>query len=669
MRNSALCCVTIGAILGMPPGARAQNPITAVPFSSGVATADSLVSVGDSVAALAALEPHLLQSPGDAAAWHRQGELALGLARPAGSGFNWNAQTIRYMQLADYSLAKATYLAPDSGRYQLTRAMYFLAGEFPMVREGAGQAYRRGLAAAQRAQDSAVIAELAIQLGLWHWRTYDGMSDRRQLGFDIPLNELVAAAETRRDLDHLVETYFSDEDSQSGELDYLRASELFLVALRAQPSNARAWVYSYMSLLAMEAWEDLQSSAHVRLRGAPHDAWAWMASGLSLHRLGKDFESAQAFDRALALFDSRERARLTRLTRLLRPGDSVRVDNLSERERVNAEVVFWMLADPLTLTAENENWLEFLSRVTYSELMFSVEEFAQRGADSPRGEVFTRYGPPRDIIGSGPHPDGRYAILWRYPNGIDFLFAMYGPTRTIVEREFAPQRKRYAEVPHSFTGVPNARSMDTIPIATTRFRATGDSADVYIAADIPIAELTRGVDLRSGTVQIGFATFTGAAALLSRDTSSLTVRLGDRLSPLALRRAWRQRFSAVDLGYRVEAFQVESGNSARALGVVPTGSLSGFGVSDLLIADSIQSRSMAPERWSDLTISPNLGTLRQGRDLAIAWETYDLAADSTRSRQLPRGDRHRAHRRHSHRPRHCSSARWYSGTRRKSWPR
>jgi hypothetical protein len=59
--------------------------------------------------------------------------------------------------------------------------------------------------------------------------------------------------------------------------------------------------------------------------------------------------------------------------------------------------------------------------------------------------------------------------------------------------------------------------------------------------------------------------------------------------------------------------------------------LSGFAISDLLIADSIHSETTAPMRWSDLTIAPNLGTIRHGRNLAVAWETYDLGADSTRS--------------------------------------
>jgi GWxTD domain-containing protein len=534
------------------------------------------------------------------------------------------------MRIADSATARAVYLAPDSGRYQLTRAMYFLAGELPMVREGAGEAYRRGLSAAQRAQDSAVIAELAIELGLWYWRTYDGLAHRRRIGLDAPLRELVERAESRRDLDHLVEVYSAQADPKSGEANYLRSSEFFLIALRARPDDARAWVYSYMSLLALEAWEELESAASVRLRGEPDDVWAWMTMGMALHRTGKAFEAARAFDRALTLFDRREHARLTRLTRLLRPDDSARVAALSDAEQANTESIFWMLADPLTLTAENEHWLEFLSRVTFAELMFTVEEFNQRGADSQRGEVFIRYGAPEEIIGSGP-VFGKYSIWWRYRNGLEFLFELYGPTRMVIERSFAQQRKAYDKMPHSFVGVPITRSMDTIPIALTRFRGTGDSADVNIAADIPITALTSGVDLRAGMVQIGFTAFTGAATLLTRDTASLRVEFDDGRSPEPLRRAWRQRFSDVDMGYRVEAFQVESGNSARAFGAIPIGALSGFAISDLLIADSLHSATTAPLRWNDLAIAPNLGTIRHGRNLAVAWETYDLGADSTRS--------------------------------------
>ncbi|HSJ62847.1 MAG TPA: hypothetical protein VK922_02960, partial [Gemmatimonadaceae bacterium] len=109
-----------------------------------------LLASGDSGAALSVLGRTIAREPGNASAWFRQGEIALLLARPRGTGFEWSARSIRHMRLADSSLKVATMLAPDSARYQMVRAMYFLAGELPMVREGASKSFHLGLAAAER---------------------------------------------------------------------------------------------------------------------------------------------------------------------------------------------------------------------------------------------------------------------------------------------------------------------------------------------------------------------------------------------------------------------------------------------------------------------------------------------------------------------------------------
>ena len=625
-RRGALCAALLGTTVGV---VRAQAPMPAVTSADAwMATVDSLVLAGDTVAALGMLGAVINEDDRNAAAWHRQGELALLLARPPGTKIKWNARTIRYMDLADSSLARAGYLAPDSARYQLTRAMYFLATELGIVREGAARTYQSGLKAAQRAMDSSLVAELAIQLGLWYWRTYDLMADRRHSGLGMSLYQLLERRGDRRELDHLIQTYFPAIPN-SGERDYLRATELFLLALRVDPGNARAWAYSCMGLISLDAWEELESATRVRRTAVPSDGWAWMAAGLALHRTGKDHEATDAFRRGLDTFDDAERSRLTRLTRLLRPGDSLRIAGLPEAERVRNERMFWMIADPLTLTAENEHHLEFLSRVTYSDLMFTVEEFEERGADSPRGEVYIRYGPPRDALAQGPDPSGYYELLWRYENGLRFLFRVAGSTRRVDERAFDYQRSIYDRVPYWFGNLPLTRTLDTIPVAVTRFRATGDSTVAMIAAEIPVERLIREIDLAHAVLRIGFASFMGPVA--RQDTSSLGVRLTDAEPARAELRTWLAPFASPDLGFRVEAYQVESGRGARAVGFVPRVPREGFGMSDVLLANRLDPTVAAPARWLDLDITPNLGTLRQGEDLALAWETYDLGADSTRS--------------------------------------
>jgi len=86
-----------------------------------------------------------------------------------------------------------------------------------------------------------------------------------------------------------------------------------------------------------------------------------------------------------------------------------------------------------------------------------------------------------------------------------------------------------------------------------------------------------------------------------------------------------------EVGYRVEALQPESGNAARAVGALELPAASGFGLSDVLLTDSVASSGGVPARWSDLTVTPNAGRIVRGRDLGLVWETYALAADSTRS--------------------------------------
>ncbi|HSJ64112.1 MAG TPA: GWxTD domain-containing protein, partial [Gemmatimonadaceae bacterium] len=484
---------------------------------------------------------------------------------------------------------------------------------------------------AERARDSTMIAAIAIELGLWYWRTYDGMAHRRRAPYELPLPHLIDESESRRDLDHLAEAYFPKSANNSGELDYLRASELFLIALRAEPGNGRAWMYSYTSLLALDAWDELEAAARTRLRAVHNDAWAWMTMGLALHRLIKEAEAAHAFDRALSIFSPTERRRLTRLSRLLRPEDSVRVANMSDADRTSTERAYWMIADPLMLTAENEHWLEFLSRVTHSELMFTNEEFHQRGADSPRGEVFIRYGPPHGIIATGPDIRGYYGHWWRYRDGLEFYFDLYGPTRMVDERSFAAQRRRYAARPSSFANVAITRSLLTVPVAITRFRGPSDSTDIVVAAEFPLRPLTSGIDLNAGELRLALTTFGGSADSASRDGESLALDLRSARAAQSLRRTWRHRFASTEMGLRVEALQVESERGARAVAAVEAIPHSGFTMSDVLVADSVRAGSARDPRWSDLEFSATPGELVAARQLGLVWETYDLGADSTRS--------------------------------------
>ncbi|MCP6756459.1 GWxTD domain-containing protein, partial [Klebsiella pneumoniae] len=75
-------------------------------------------------------------------------------------------------------------------------------------------------------------------------------------------------------------------------------------------------------------------------------------------------------------------------------GDSTAFATLGANNRRGVESMYWLLADPLTLTTENEFRIEFLSRVTYAEMRWTDETLNLKGADTDRGDVYVRYGPP-----------------------------------------------------------------------------------------------------------------------------------------------------------------------------------------------------------------------------------------------------------------------------------
>ncbi|MDB4910213.1 MAG: hypothetical protein JWO39_1036, partial [Gemmatimonadetes bacterium] len=97
--------------------------------------------------------------------------------------------------------------------------------------------------------------------------------------------------------------------------------------------------------------------------------------------------------------------------------------------------------------------------------------------------------------------------------------------------------------------------------------------------------------------------------------------------------AWRTRLQAGTFLYRVEALQADAGRGARSasrIELIPGG---GFGVSDILVADSVAPANGSAGRWSDFRIAPNVGRVKRGNSFAMLWETYDLqkAANGTSS--------------------------------------
>ena len=158
----------------------------------------------------------------------------------------------------------------------------------------------------------------------------------------------------------------------------------------------------------------------------------YLASGMTNYLAGKIDLSEKDYTRALQAMKAEEREIYTNYSflKLLRPETA---DSLSTRDRLFVENYFdkyMQNEDPFLLTDYNERYLEHITRVAYSNLMFSVRHMQIEGWKSDRGEVVIRYGIPEQIkrmraIFNG-RGDQMETEVFYYP---DKRFSFYDQTR------------------------------------------------------------------------------------------------------------------------------------------------------------------------------------------------------------------------------------------------
>ena len=618
---------------------------TAAPLGAQGAPAVVAEPPEDTTALLAELDAAVRRDGRDAAAWHRRGMVAWTRVRPRMRvSFMKAKEDIALLRAADSSLRYAVAYAPDSARYLVDLGRYFLNANLITLRLQSYGLFERALVAARRANDSLLVAEAADELGMVHWRRYEAVADRQNVNVVQHLNLDRYAFGDGRELREALAGLTWNTGEWSGQADYFRAADLFAEAARHFPNHARAVRHSFMALAERGRWEELRQVAAQRLDAAPWDPQGWLALGLAAHRLSDERAAQAAFDSALVFLSPVDRDRYTRLSRILRPktsdttsmGDSVRFAAVAPEARAAMERVYWMLSDPLALTPENEHRLEFLARVAYAELRWTSDDFDLRGADTDRGDVWVRYGPPALVAGFPPE-NGVSSLLWLYSHGLAFVFRTpptYG-TATFAGDYAERARLERLRTPVRWDNLEIGRRIDSIAVQLARFRGAGDSTDVFLAADIPVDSLTAGLDVRRGALDVDLRVYGADARVVVRDSTRTSVEVGSREAPRT--RAWRERLGPGTHVYRVEALQPDAMRGARALGAVRTGSGSGFAMSDVLVAARVLPRQGSSgegggARWSEFNIVPNVGTFHRGESVALLWETYALQAKNGGSR-------------------------------------
>ncbi|MBL0169264.1 MAG: GWxTD domain-containing protein [Gemmatimonadaceae bacterium] len=608
--------------------------------------ADSVAASGDTARAYAMLDSALRANKADGAAWHQFGLLNWNMARSRrNANYVSDQRAVRLLRGADSALRLATQFSPDSARYWLSLGRFNLGSGIATMRFAASGQVSNALDAARKTGDTLLLATSADEVGMAIWRRYEPVANRALLSDGQQKIQLTMFNSFSRDKARdFIDSYIHKIDPPTGQKDYLQATEHFRMAVDADPTSQRYSRHLYMAFGERGRWSEMLAVAGQRARAFPLDDQAQLARGLALHRLGDDQSAQVAFDSAFALMDDVDQARLTRLTRILRPkatkatkgtvGDTTAFGKLPAAQQRGLEQMFWFMSDPLTLTNENEYRLEFLSRVVWSDFRWTNEDAGLRGADTDRGDIFVRYGPPElemTVPGTSSfqasNTDGGVTLVWAYASGLVFFFDLppgFGTARfAFVDRDNVEQIM--SAMPVSWANIASTRQIDTIPVRVTRFRATADSADAVVASLIPIDSLVRGLELTSAPIDVDFRIFDQFVRVKGVESVQQAVRPDSANAPMP--RNWLRRLGPGINVVRVEALQADSKRAARAMARINPDATNGFGMSDILLGDKPVLRDgVAPRRWRDVVIEPGIGSYGRGTSVGLLWEMYDLVA-------------------------------------------
>lgn len=600
-------------------------------------------AVAESLAVMRQLERTVRSSPNDAALWYRLGMIAWALhdrdrAGPPVAGIDWTLLGRR----ADSSLRLAKQLAPRNPRYALTAGQFFLGSGIVTMREQSYGMFGDALELARATQDPLIHAEAAIEVGRVYWRRYDAVANGGATPSDAA-EVRVLAERLARDTTHVARSADPERATKTrpytrptvararqaldrrarvadagfaGERDYMLAEEYLREAYEASATLPRAYHQLAMLLADRARWKELSDLANDQVVIAPRNAWAWMTLALATYRMGDARAARVAFDHGVRVMSAAERERVGRLDRVLTPRDSAAHTALSTAERAAAAERYWRAADPLWSRDDLDPYAEFLARVTFAELRWTVEELVQRGVDADRGNIHVRYGPPDRVAARG---DG---ATWNYDYArLAFRFHTAAAYGTATFADFGRAHAIIDSMPVLWDNLPVMR-IDSIATQAVRFRATNDAMDVFLAARVPARDIARAAEV-AGPVRTDLWIHDARGAEAARDSV---------LSADTSLRIFTRRVPYADYAYRLEATAAASlvaGRSSGAIGRDTSTRLrpSGFELSDVLLASRVTSRGTGI-RWRDFDIAPMLGPVPRNTELALLWENYGLAPDN-----------------------------------------
>ena len=507
-------------------------------------------AVADSLNVLRVLRDSVRRHYNSPEAWYRQGMIAAALYdRCRVLPKLANLDCTRPRLLADSALLIARELEPDNKEYILALGRFLLAADVTFYRDGTyfKRLFGASLDAARKTSDPMTYANAALDMGRFFWLAYDAKAHRfyetaagadvRALAVKLTADSAKQAAQamgvqppartppaSRSTMTLARNTLNAATAAQSGafggEVEYLLAEMLFREAFEAVPGYLRTY-RAYATLFAeRNRWGELAALARERLRTVRDDGWSWMTLAMATYRAGDVRFATAAFDTALRVLPDSERTRLDAIRRVFSAAQRASYANMPDSARARTERLYWLVSDPLWGNGEDNPRVEFLARVAYAELVWTLDELRQRGTDSDRGEVYIRMGPPDRITskrgenktgmpdvsdaagttGTPPSTDstnearvvlpaGATPECYRINRDYGWTYFEYDRSRQSFKfpriplplcRLFAADSIVHADMPARWDNLVPGR-IDSIPTQFARFRAAADSTDIVLA--------------------------------------------------------------------------------------------------------------------------------------------------------------------------------------------
>jgi len=424
--------------------------------------------------------------------------------------------------------------------------------------------------------------------------------------------------------------------SEEGEDDYGKMVEALRRVLDADPVHAGAFRRLTIHQIERGELAEARRMAERFREDVPDNPWGYMTLGLVYYRMGLDSLAEEQFDQGIALAGPDVAGHYRDMSYVLRERLADEYNDAGAETRRWVEDVIWRKSDPLYLSPANEVRVAHLGRVSFADIWFEDPGEGRWGADSERGSIYVRYGPPERIwqirrdaalttsptASVSPQGGGRW-IFWNYgwelPN---FIFEKQMRFRR-ANHMVASVSKSWEEEARMAQPAIYAASFELYdyPAQVARFRGASDSIiEVEMYTEAPADKLIE----RPDTIDLGLFLFAGADF-----TEVFRRALRAPVEPKPVPLTYSLPLAAGTYTYSLEARASDSAAAVKRDSIVARPFRDGeLALSDLVLANAVTPLTPEPLDRRGFAIQANR-RLVFDRDLPVAvyWEVYGLATD------------------------------------------